>query len=116
MCVNAGPPFTSPNAQTPGALVSSRSLTIIKPFSLTLTPALSRSRACVFGVRPAATSRCDPDRVSVPLEPSTFKVALQLGRDVIILVRQDSPRALYDGHRAAKAPKHLSEFQPDVSD
>ena len=57
MCVNCGLPATSPIAQMFGAVVWSRSLTLIYPRSVSSTPANSIPSPSVFGMRPMATRR-----------------------------------------------------------
>jgi len=52
--------------QTSGALVSSRSLTLTKPRSVSSTPALSSPMPAVFGMRPAATRIWLPSIVCSP--------------------------------------------------
>ena len=59
-CVNCGLPAQSPIAQTPAALVSKRSFTLIYPRASRSTPAASRPIPWVLGVRPVAISRSVP--------------------------------------------------------
>ena len=56
MCVNCGLPARSTIAQTPGAVVCSRSLTLMYPRSVTSTPVSSRPSPSTFGLRPVATN------------------------------------------------------------
>ena len=72
--MKAGPPFTSPAAYTPGALVAKRSFTLTKPRSSSSTPAASTPRSSVLGTRPAATRRCEARTVVSPPAPRTVKV------------------------------------------
>ena len=63
MCVKYGLPAQSPAAQTPSAVVRSRSSTLTCPRASVSTPAFSRPMPSVFGVRPPATRRCVPSIV-----------------------------------------------------
>ena len=54
-------PLQSPIAKMPGTLVWSAPSTLMWPRSSVATPASSRPRSSVFGRRPVATRRCEPD-------------------------------------------------------
>ena len=71
MYVCCGPPFTSPKAQMPSAVVRSRSSTFTAPRSVSSTPAASRFRPSTFGVRPVATNTASVDRHRRASEPTS---------------------------------------------
>ena len=100
-----------------------------------------RLSASVFGVRPAAASRCEPvsvllavrrldrqgDAVAVGLRHAT-RVGLQQDLDAVlaqdggdgvgdvgVFAAEQALAALHDGHPAAEAAEHLAELQPDVA-
>src|SRR5215204_6935407 len=140
MWVKAGPPFTSPRAYTPGALVSSRSFASIKPRLSVSMPAASRLRVSVLGGLPAATRRCAFQR-ALPLgcvyrqkdfPGIVLSGASGLGpqQDLDTVLAQDlSDRfgnvgvlaahqlstSLYDRDLAAETPEHLGELHSDVA-
>ena len=53
-----------PKAQTPGAVVSSRSFTLMYPLSVSSTPVSSSPIPFMFGMRPAATKDACPPATS----------------------------------------------------
>ena len=139
--VNCGPPFTSPSAQTPAAVVSSRSFTLMKPRSSVSTPAAGRFSSSVFGTRPRAASRSEPStarspdgvwsrtRTDWPDSPSTRshrrpeehvdpvlpEDLKHLLRDVRVFPRQERLGPFDDRHPAAEPAEHLRELAADVA-
>ena len=125
----------------PGTFVSSRSLTGTKPRRSVSTPAAARLRRSVLGTRPAATSRCEPASVGLPVRrlDGQLDAAVRawrhphrpgfqqhlhavLAQDVAhrvghvgVLAGEQLPAPLHDRHLAAKAAEHLAELQPDVA-
>src|SRR6476620_9137613 len=107
-------------------LVASMSSTTMYPLASVATPARSRSRSCVFGRRPTASSKCDPSitrgscsQLTCTAPPLLDSEALRRGADcyavvledrvhgvgyVLVLARDEARRHLYDHHLAAKAP------------
>ena len=68
VCVKAPRPLQSPRAQTPAALVLRNwSSTVTKPRASVAMSAASRPRPAVLGVRPTASSRCEPTTSGSPL-------------------------------------------------
>ena len=137
MCVKYGLPAQSPTAQTPLAVVRSRSSTLTCPCSSVSTPAFSRPMPSVFGVRPPATSRCVPsiaprpvcrrtDSPDLPLDaidggpgqdldPLVPEEPLDRLGDVRVLAMDQRAVPLDDGHAAAEAAERLRQLEADVA-
>ena len=112
----------------------------MKPRASTATPALSRPRSSVLGMRPMASSRSVPsisvgtagaldardDGVAALGKPRAFAVQvnpdslalqdfLDGGGNILVLARHQARRRLDDRHLAAEASIDLREFEPDIA-
>ena len=103
-------------------------------------PALSRPRSSVFGRRPIASNRWEPDdlrsapgrfdvhgdRVSLLLHTDNLAADAHVDaflleeigdslRDILVLARDQTRRKLDDGDLASEAPIDLRKFKADVA-